>query len=116
MAFLEHLIPVWNIWRTSSLVRIILIHLPGRNGPDDGLLAIWILPLVTFLVGSWLAGRIIGLFISDLGTLLRIAIVGNWLSVVALAVSAAGATLIVSRVEDRQARASQLLATGHVAA
>ena len=110
LAFFEHLIPIWNVWRAPSLVRILFRHLPGASGPDNDLIALWIGPLLAVVIMPrvvlWL-----GLF-ADADGRFGLAVVQSWLTVLALIVSAAAAVIILWRIEERQGLAAQQLVDG----
>jgi len=100
IAFFEHLVPVWNLWRAPSFIRIVFRHLPGQTGPDIGLITVWVAPLIGVIVIPRVT-RYVGIFADDDGRL-GLATVQSWLIVAALIVSAIAAMAILVRIEERQ--------------
>lgn len=110
-AFLEHVIPGWNVLRTPGVYRDIQTRLSEDGDTSDGLLVGWVLANIAAVVIVRPIGSTLSAFASSVEDQLAFIGVFNYLSIALQGIAILLIALLVAEIESQQtARAKALLA------
>jgi uncharacterized protein DUF4328 len=110
-AFLEHVIPGWNVLRTPGVYRDIQTRLSENGDTSDGLLVGWVLANVAAVAIVRPIGSTLSAFASSADDVLAFNAVFSYLSIALQGLAIVLIALLVAEIESQQsARATALLA------